>query len=123
MWIKCDHRGGLLQLLGPNARVGYWARCLVLVDGIWTQKDRMGRPASNTVFNHGADKNTFNSIPPTEDRSLFLDKFIAVLEGAPFNRDAATATTLASRASTRPRRRAANSSTRPGATSTNSRST
>ena len=84
------------QLLGPNARVGYWARCLVLVDGIWTQKDRMGRPAINTVFNHGADKNTFNGIPPTEDRSLFLDKFVAVLEGPPFNRDAATATTLAS---------------------------
>ena len=84
------------QLLGANASVGYWARCLVLVDGVWTQKDRMGRPAINTVFNHGADKNTFNGISPTEDRPLFLDKFIAVLEGKPFSRNAATASTLAS---------------------------
>jgi hypothetical protein len=82
------------QLLGPNPSVGYWARCLVLVDGVWTQKDRMGRPAINTVFNHGADKNTFNSIPPSRDVALFREKFIEVLEGAPFSRDVTTANAL-----------------------------
>ena len=83
------------QLLGANPSVGYWARCQVRVDGVWSQKDRMGRPAINTVFNHGDDKNTFNAINPTQDRSLFLAKFIAVLEGAPFSRNAATASGLA----------------------------
>ena len=84
------------QLLGGSTAVGYWARCLVPVNGVWTQKDRMGRPAINTVFNHGNDKNTFNAIPPTQDVLQFRDKFVTVLEGAPFNRDAATAGTLAS---------------------------
>ena len=84
------------QLLEPTATVGYWARCLVLENGVWTQKDRMGRPAINTVFNHGADKNTFNAIAPTQDTGLFKAKFVEVLEGAPFNRDAATANALAS---------------------------
>src|SRR5712691_158535 len=83
------------QLLGMTSVVGCWARCLVLVDDVWTQKDRMGRPAINTVFNHGADKNTFNGIPPTQDVAQFGDKFVAVLEGAPFNRDANTAKALA----------------------------
>ena len=82
------------QLLGGHPKVGYWARCLVRADGRWIQKDRMGRPATNTVFNHGEDKNTFNNIPPTQDVALFHDKFVAVLEGAPFNRDAATAGAL-----------------------------
>jgi hypothetical protein len=84
------------QLLGTASAVGYWARCLVLENGVWTQKDRMGRPAINTVFNHGADKNTFNGIRPTQDVALFRDKFVAVLEGAPFNRDAGTAAGLVS---------------------------
>ncbi len=82
------------KLLGNNPKVGYWASCLVHMNGVWTQKDRMGRPAINTVFNHGEDKNTFNRIPPTKDVRLFKDKFIAVLEGAPFSRDATTAKAL-----------------------------
>jgi hypothetical protein len=84
------------QLLGDRPTVGYWARCLVLENGAWTQKDRMGRPAINTVFNHGPDKNVFNGIAPTEDVGLFKAKFVEVLEGAPFGRDAATANALAS---------------------------
>lgn len=91
-------------LLGPNPQVGVWARVLVKADdaksagdgdGRWTQKDRMGRPAINTVFNHGQDKNVFNAIAPTSDVALFRDKFIAVLMGAPFSRDADTAVALA----------------------------
>jgi len=33
-----------------------------------TQVDQMGRPAINTVFNHGVDKNTFNVTPPAAQR-------------------------------------------------------
>jgi hypothetical protein len=85
------------QLLGADPTVGVWARVLVKGDkGSWVQKDRMGRPAINTVFNHGNDKNVFNAIDPTSDVALFRDKFIAVLSGAPFNRDAATAAGLVS---------------------------
>jgi hypothetical protein len=40
----------------------------------------MGRPAINTVFNKGDDKNTFNSIQPSEDRDLFQDSFVHTLE-------------------------------------------
>jgi hypothetical protein len=40
----------------------------------------MGRPAINTVFNHGNDKNTFNMINPDQDRALFEKSFIATLE-------------------------------------------
>jgi hypothetical protein len=57
------------------------------------QIDRMGRPAINTVFNHGDDKNTFNTIQPTQDRALFLDKFVAVLQS--FGHSATDATALA----------------------------
>lgn len=40
----------------------------------------MGRPAINTAFNKGDDKNMFNNIEPTQDRDLFLAKFVKVLE-------------------------------------------
>lgn len=56
--------------LGPNPKVGIWARVLKPgAGGALTQIDRMGRPAINTVFNHGEDKNTFNHIQPTQDRT------------------------------------------------------
>jgi hypothetical protein len=58
--------------------------------GGWTQVDRMGRPAINTVFNHGDDKNTFNSIEPTQDRAMFQDKFVAVLTSFGYATDKAT---------------------------------
>ena len=35
----------------------------------------MGRPAINTVFNHGNDKVTFNNTPPNKQRALFGDSF------------------------------------------------
>jgi hypothetical protein len=40
----------------------------------------MGRPAINTVFNHGDDKNLFNQIEPAQDRADFLASFVATLE-------------------------------------------
>ena len=66
--------------LGPNPKIGVWFRVLKDVNGVLTQIDRMGRPAINTVFNHGAEKNTFNSIEPTRDRALFEASFISTLE-------------------------------------------
>ena len=32
----------------------------------WTMVDQIGRPAINTVFNHGADKELFNVTPPSK---------------------------------------------------------
>ena len=39
------------------------------------QNDQMGRPAINTVFNHGTDKNTFNVTQPSHQRALFGNSF------------------------------------------------
>jgi hypothetical protein len=81
--------------LGSNPKIGTWARVLIPASGGGqhqqnegdeddeeddrddhhdhdnglTQVDRMGRPAINTVFNHGEDKNTFNHIDPNQDRT------------------------------------------------------
>ena len=79
--------------LGSNPKIGYWARVLVRANDAWVQKDRMGRPAINTVFNHGQDKVTFNSIFPTQDRAKFEASFVATL--ASFGYDNATATSIA----------------------------
>jgi hypothetical protein len=87
--------------LGPNSKIGIWARTLMPSTGATprsgdddhlAQVDRMGRPAINTVFNHGEDKNTFNHIEPTQDRTTltvdpnpkagvtFLESFELTLE-------------------------------------------
>lgn len=77
--------------LGPNSKIGYWFRTLIPDgSGGFTQADRMGRPAINTVFNHGDDKTTFNSIEPTQDRAQFLAKFVAVLTSFGYSTDQAT---------------------------------
>ncbi len=54
--------------------------------GVWsateaggTQIDRMGRPAINTVFNHGQDKNRFNAGDPANDWRDFGASFVATL--------------------------------------------
>jgi len=69
-------------------------------NGGLVQIDRMGRPAINTVFNHGADKVTFNAIEPTGDRTTitttgktFLANFEDVLGS--FGYDAASAASIA----------------------------
>lgn len=72
--------------LGHNPKIGVWARTLIAQtsskssSGGFTRDDRMGRPAINTVFNHGDAKNLFNSIEPTQDRALFEASFISTLE-------------------------------------------
>lgn len=70
------------RALGENPDIGVWVRTLVwdADHDRWVQIDRMGRPAINTVFNHGNDKNVFNHIDPTQDRALFEKSFIATLE-------------------------------------------
>jgi hypothetical protein len=77
--------------LGPNPHVGIWARCARRQNGKLVQIDRMGRPAINTVFNHGADKNTFNSITPSQDRAQFEASFVATLESFGYSTTDATA--------------------------------
>jgi hypothetical protein len=69
--------------------------------GVWgatsrngVQIDRMGRPAINTVFNKGEDKNRFNHGVPKNDFADFSDNVIKVLE-ALGKYDEATATAIA----------------------------
>ena len=81
--------------LGSNPNIGVWARTLLATgddDGDeddYTRDDRMGRPAINTVFNHGDAKNLFNSINPPQDRALFEDSFKMTLESFGYSADQA----------------------------------
>jgi hypothetical protein len=59
-----------------GSTVGYWGT----TTGPQGRIDRMGRPAINTVFNKGADKNAFNAISPSQDRELFSGNVSAVLQ-------------------------------------------
>ncbi len=56
--------------------IGVWATTI----GPSGQIDRMGRPAINTVFNKGADKNAFNHGQPKDDYADFSGNVIHVLE-------------------------------------------
>jgi hypothetical protein len=78
------------ELLGDNPNIGVWVRTLVpmtMQPDHLTQADQMGRPAINTVFNHLADKNTFNVTQPAAQRTTqtassgtFLQEFTTELE-------------------------------------------
>ncbi|OLC56627.1 MAG: hypothetical protein AUH85_05785 [Chloroflexi bacterium 13_1_40CM_4_68_4] len=72
-----------------SGAIGVWARTI----GPSGQIDRVGRPAINTVFNHGAAKTQFNQEAPTQDRANFGSSFRATLQS--FGYDAATASTIA----------------------------
>ena len=66
--------------LGKNPKLGYWARTMTpLANGDLRQDDQMGRPAINTVFNHGSAKNLFNATPPADQRAIFGASFAATL--------------------------------------------
>jgi hypothetical protein len=77
-------------LFGENPKIGVWVRTLVpmlMQPDHLTQADQMGRPAINTVFNHGADKNLFNLTQPADQRDAattagptFLQVFTSELE-------------------------------------------
>jgi Domain of unknown function (DUF4331) len=85
------------SVLGENPKIGIWARTLLSTgdtDGgadDYTHDDRMGRPAINTVFNHGQAKNLFNAIDPPQDRARFKDSFKATLESFGYTSDQADA--------------------------------
>ena len=55
--------------------IGYWAT----TTGPQGRIDRMGRPAINTVFNKGNDKNAFNATSPSQDRDLYSGNVSSVL--------------------------------------------
>jgi hypothetical protein len=78
--------------LGPNPRVGVWARVLVPHDGRLVQGDRAGRPGIDANFNQSDDdKRVWNQQEPSHDREGFLDKFAHVFEHAGHPKDRATA--------------------------------
>lgn len=58
-----------------GTKIGVWAT--TMNDG--GSLDRMGRPAINTVFNSGNDKNVFNASRPRDDDAGFGDNIEAVL--------------------------------------------
>jgi hypothetical protein len=78
------------DLLGDNPKIGVWVRTLVpmlMQPDHLTQVDQMGRPAINTVFNHGTDKSLFNVTQPEDQRDAvtaegmtFLQNFESTLE-------------------------------------------
>lgn len=57
------------SLGGSPGTTSIWARTLLNENGVWVRDDRMARAAINTVFNHGLDKNIFNSTDPSQDRT------------------------------------------------------
>jgi hypothetical protein len=46
-------------------KINVWADTRQRINGRWVIVDQMGRPAINTVFNSGADKESFNVTPPS----------------------------------------------------------
>ncbi len=79
--------------LGPNPKVGVWARVLIPQDGDFLQIDRMGRPAINTVFMKGQEKVKFNRAQPNTDVARFTDNVVNVLES--FGHSASAAASIA----------------------------
>jgi hypothetical protein len=77
--------------LGENSKIGLWCRTLRRVGDQLTQDDRMGRPAINTVFNHGNAKNVFNAIDPPQDRAQFEASFVSTLTSFGYSTAQATA--------------------------------
>jgi uncharacterized protein DUF4331 len=72
--------------LGSNPKIGVWGRTLFDQNGTFVNDDRAGRPAINTVFNHGVDKNIFNNIDPVDDQTAknhegqtFVDSFTGTI--------------------------------------------
>ena len=64
-----------MLMAGSNPNIGVWSA----TDAGDTQIDRMGRPAINTVFNHGEDKNRFNAGDPVNDWRDFGASFVSTL--------------------------------------------
>ena len=80
-----------------GGHIGVWADTRQWTGSSWALIDQMGRPAINTVFNSGADKESFNVTPPSmqDDTPLYRTNVANVLK-ALGNYDQATADFLAS---------------------------
>jgi hypothetical protein len=84
LWIPDRYLGG------TGHHVGIWAATALHSSIGYTQVDRMGRPAINTVFNglhapntstlNNAEKEAFNRLNPTADRAVATDNVVAVLD-------------------------------------------
>jgi hypothetical protein len=91
----CDQKGGtegidFFEFLNTNAivlevpdsalgsHIGVWATTSTGPE-VSDRIDRMGRPAINTVFNSGEDKNAFNHGRPARDVARFTDNVKSVL--------------------------------------------
>jgi Domain of unknown function (DUF4331) len=59
-----------------GGKIGVWAQTL---DAAGKPIDQMGRPAINTVFNSGEDKNIFNATPPSQQVAKFGPNVSGVL--------------------------------------------
>ena len=57
-----------------------WGRTALEQKGVLVKDDRMARAAINTVFNHGQDKNVFNSIDPDQDRTAMTTGGISFVQ-------------------------------------------
>ncbi len=69
------------RLGGTDKTVGVWATTSKRSNGKYTQVERMGRPAINTVFNHtDADKEAANRRSPAGDRAADRERVVGVLE-------------------------------------------
>ncbi|HEY9286468.1 MAG TPA: DUF4331 family protein [Candidatus Dormibacteraeota bacterium] len=69
------------KALGSNpSSTSLWARTRIPVNGVVSNDDRMGRAAINTVFNHGQDKNLFNSLDPAQDRTATNNEGITFVQ-------------------------------------------
>src|SRR5207302_11167826 len=69
----------------PNSALGtsptrLWGRTLLSENGSLVRDDRMARAAINTVFNHGQDKNIFNSIDPDKDLTALTAEGITFVQ-------------------------------------------
>lgn len=74
--IVLELPSSLLTADASQPNIGVWSS--TDADGI--QIDRMGRPAINTVFNHGEDKNRFNAGDPVNDWRDFGASFVSTLQ-------------------------------------------
>ena len=73
--IVLELPSSMLTADSTHPKIGVWAS----TNADATRIDRMGRPAINTVFNHGEDKNRFNAGDPVNDWRDFGSSFVSTL--------------------------------------------
>jgi hypothetical protein len=66
--------------LGGNSKVGIWSRVLWSHHDEWLQVARLGLPLVSILFNASKEKDLFNHTEPAQQKALFLDRFVDLLE-------------------------------------------